>query len=243
MGGELNLAMSGILVLIGAPGAGKGTQARLLEKRHGLPQISTGDIFRALANSNSPLAEEVHVKQTAGELISDDLVIRIVESRTSAPDCSNGYILDGFPRTALQAEMLEDLARDQKHEIGAIFVDIPYDILEKRLTGRRICPVSGETYNIYFKPPKKDGFSDLHPDVKLIQRPDDMPDKIKVRLETYERDTRPIIDYYDQTGRLRRVDGTLEPEKLYTEIEKVLGFNKDISLAHTAADGVGKSEL
>ncbi|MGH9898250.1 MAG: adenylate kinase family protein [Pyrinomonadaceae bacterium] len=235
--------MSKIVVLIGAPGAGKGTQARLLEERRGLPQISTGDIFRALAKSNSPLAEEVRIKQTAGELVSDDLVIRIVADRTSASDCRNGYVLDGFPRTAPQAEMLEGLARDQQHEINAVFVDVPPDILEKRLTGRRTCPVSGEIYNIYFKPPKKEGYSDLYPDVQLIQRPDDMPDKIKVRLEAYERDTRPIIDYFKQTGRLERVDGTLEPEMLYREIEKTLGLDKYAWMERPATGLAGKNKI
>src|ERR1043166_6655555 len=138
--------MSKIIVMMGAPGAGKGTQARLLQERLGLPQIPPGDIFRALAKADTPLAAEVHALQVQGRLIPDDLVIRVVEERTNQPDCRHGYILDGFPRTIVQAEMLEKLAAAQEHEIRAILVDVPFDILEQRTTGRRTCPVCGEIY-------------------------------------------------------------------------------------------------
>jgi adenylate kinase len=214
--------MSKIVVLMGAPGAGKGTQARLLQERLGLPQISTGDIFRALAQADTPLAVEVHAVQAAGHLIPDDLVVRVVEERTSQSDCRNGYILDGFPRTTVQAEMLERLAAAQGHKIQAIFVDVPFDILEKRTTGRRICPVCGEIYNIYFRPPQVDEVCDLHPAARLVQRADDTAEKIRVRLLTYEQETRPLLDYYERTERLRRVDGTHAPEAIYAEIETLV---------------------
>src|SRR5882672_10283626 len=128
--------MSKIIVLMGAPGAGKGTQARLLQQRLGLPQISTGDMFRALAETQTPLAEEVRAIQQAGKLIPDKLVIRVVEDRTAKDDCRNGYILDGFPRTAAQAGMLEALASRQQKTLSAILIDVPLDLLEKRMTGR-----------------------------------------------------------------------------------------------------------
>lgn len=214
--------MPKIIVLMGAPGAGKGTQARLLQERKGLPQISTGDMFRALAKSETALAEEVRAVQEAGTLISDDLVIRVVEERTGKPDCRNGYVLDGFPRTTAQATMLENLAFEQGHEILAILVDVPFELLEKRATGRRSCPVCGEIYNIYFKPPVKEGVCDLHPDAQLIHRSDDTSEKIRVRLETYEQQTRPLLDYYEASRRLRRVDGASEPEAIYAEIEKLV---------------------
>src|SRR6185436_18884495 len=133
--------MSKIILLMGAPGAGKGTQARLLQERRALPQISTGDIFRALAQTQSSLADEVRAIQQAGCLIPDDLVIRVVEERTSRPDCERGYVLDGFPRTAAQAEILEGLAARQGKSLVAILIDVPSELLEKRMTGRRICPV------------------------------------------------------------------------------------------------------
>lgn len=214
--------MSKIIVLMGAPGAGKGTQARLLQERTGLPQISTGDIFRALAESDTPLARDVRVIQQSGKLISDDLVIRVVEERTSKDDCRRGYIFDGFPRTTVQAEMLEHLATRQGHEITAILIDVPSELLFKRLTGRRTCPVCGEIYNVYFKPPVVENRCDLHPEVQLAHRADDAADKIRVRLEMYEKATSPLLDYYQSTKRLHRIDGTLEPEDIYTAVEKVL---------------------
>ena len=208
--------MSKIIVLMGAPGAGKGTQARLLQERLGLPQISTGDMLRALA------AEDIHTTQASGRLIPDDVVIEMVRKRTSSADCKNGYVLDGFPRTTAQAEMLEELARQQGNSIQAIFVDVPYEVLHQRLTGRRTCPICGEIYNIYFKPPLNDNRCNLHPQQELTYRSDDAPEKIRVRLETYERETAPLLDYYDRSGRLRNVDGTKSPEEIYSQIEKLI---------------------
>jgi len=215
--------MSKIIVLMGAPGAGKGTQARLLQERRGLPQISTGDIFRALSKSDSPLAEEVRGVLASGRLVTDELVVRLVEERTAEEDCRGGYILDGFPRTTAQAEMLERLAAAQGHEIVAALVDVPFDVLEKRLTGRRTCPVCGEIYNVHFKPPKSDEVCDLHPEARLTRRADDNAETIQTRLATYERDTRPLLDYYEGTGRLRRVEATRDPETIYAEIERAVG--------------------
>jgi adenylate kinase len=215
--------MAAIIVLIGAPGAGKGTQARLLQERMGLPQISTGDIFRSLAEANTPLANEVREIQQAGRLIPDQIVIRVVEERTSQDDCRNGYILDGFPRTAAQAEMLEHLAERQGNGIKAILIDVPTELLMKRLTGRRTCSVCGEIYNIYFKPPKFDNRCDLHPERELLHRADDAPEKIQVRLETYASETAPLLNYYERSNRLHRIDGTREVEKIYADVQRVLG--------------------
>jgi len=217
--------MANIIVLMGAPGAGKGTQARLLQERLGLPQISTGDIFRALAQTSTPLAEEVRAIQQAGRLIPDELVIRVVEDRTAQDDCRNGYVLDGYPRTAAQAEMLEELAVRQGKKLSAILIDLPEGLLERRMTGRRSCPICGEIYNVYFKLPKFDNKCDLHPEAELTRRADDRPEKVRVRLETYHRETAPLLEYYESTGRLHRVDGTQEPEAIYTAIENIL--NRD----------------
>ena len=214
--------MPTIIVLMGAPGAGKGTQARLLQERMNLPQISTGDMFRALAEADTPLADEVRAIQQAGLLIPDNVVIRVVEERTSQNDCRNGYILDGFPRTAAQAVTLEELAARQGNEIKAILIDVPTQLLARRLTGRRNCPICGEIYNIYFKPPKIDNRCDLHPEVELVQRTDDAQEKIRVRLETYETETAPLLDYYARSNRLHRIDGTRELEDIYTEIQRVI---------------------
>ena len=214
--------MSKIIVLMGAPGAGKGTQARLLQERLNLPQISTGDMFRALAQSDTPLAAEVRAVQAAGKLISDDLVIRVVQERTARDDCKHGYVLDGFPRTPAQAAMLEKLAAEQGKKIVAISVDVPFEMLKKRAVGRRSCPICGEIYNIYFKPPINDEMCDAHPETRLTKREDDAADKIKVRLTTYEEQTRPLIDYYEQSNRLHRVDGTQKPETVNEEIKRII---------------------
>jgi adenylate kinase len=215
--------MSKIIVLMGAPGAGKGTQARLLQERRGLPQISTGDMFRALLKTETPLAGELRPILKAGTLVPDELTVRIVRERTAQADCRAGYVLDGFPRTTAQAGMLEGLASEQGHELIAVLVDVPFDILEKRTTGRRSCPVCNEIYNVYSKPPKADNVCDNHPDVQLNHRADDYPETVKTRLETYERQTQPLLEYYEGGGRLRRVDGSRDVEAIYEDVEKAVG--------------------
>jgi len=214
--------MSKIIVLIGAPGAGKGTQARLLQERLQLPQISTGDIFRALKNAQTPLAREVRELMDAGQLVPDELTIRLVRERTEQEDCKRGYILDGFPRTPAQAASLDKLAAEQGKQIIPIFIDVPEDLLLKRITGRRICPICGEIYNLYFKPPQYDNRCDLHPEAELVLRADDNLDTVKARLVTYEAVTRPLLDYYDAAGLLRTVEGSREPEAIYRDIEQLV---------------------
>jgi adenylate kinase len=189
-------------------------------------------MFRALAETRTPLAEEVRAIQQAGKLIPDELVIRVVEDRTAKEDCRNGYILDGFPRTAAQAEMLENLAARQRKKLSAILIDVPLDLLEKRMTGRRSCPVCGEIYNLYFRPPKVDNKCDRHPDTELTQRADDRQEKVRVRLETYERETAPLLNYYQRTRRLHRVNGTQSPEEIYADIERIL--NNEVVRANPA---------
>jgi adenylate kinase len=219
---QLTTVMSKIIVLIGAPGAGKGTQARILQERKGWPQVSTGDMFRALKNADTPLAREVQAIMAAGQLVSDDLTVRIVEERANQPDCAGGYILDGFPRTAPQAEKLEDLAAAQGKQIQAVLVDAPLDVLEKRLTGRRSCPVCGEIYNVYFKPPQVEGRCDAHPEAALDHRKDDTVETVKQRLATYEAQTRPLLDYYAASNRLQSVDGTRSLEEVYADLERAV---------------------
>ena len=208
--------MSKIIVLMGAPGAGKGTQARLIQERLGLPQISTGDMLRALT------AQDIHTTQASGRLVSDDFVINMVRERTAKEDCRNGYVLDGFPRTIAQAEKLEELAVEQAKTLQAILIDVPTQVLEKRLTGRRMCPIGNETYNIYFKPPRRDNVCDAHDGVDLEQRADDALDLVQVRLETYARQTAPVIDYYKKNGRLEAVNGEQDAEQIYANLNRLL---------------------
>jgi adenylate kinase len=203
---------------MGAPGAGKGTQARLLQERLHLPQISTGDIFRALKTAQTSLAQEVRDIMERGQLVPDELTIRLVRERTAQDDCRDGYILDGFPRTPAQADTLKRLAAEQGHSIVAVLIDVPFDILEKRMTGRRNCPVCGEIYNIYFKPPRNDNVCDLHPEAELVHRADDNAETVKARLATYDAQTRPLIDYYKRAGLLRTVDGTGKAEEIYQNL-------------------------
>lgn len=207
---------------MGAPGAGKGTQARLLHERLNLPQISTGDMFRALKDAQTPLAAEVKALMAAGQLVPDNVTIRVVRERTAQDDCKNGYILDGFPRTPAQAAMLEQLAAEQRKKIQAIEIEVPRELLAKRMVGRRNCPVCGEIYNIYFKPPKVDNVCDLHPQAQLNHRSDDNPGTVQARLTTYEEQTRPLLDYYKGANLLHVVDGAREPEVIYRDIEKIV---------------------
>jgi adenylate kinase len=162
----------------------------------------------------------------SGKLISDDLTVRVVHERTGREDCRQGYILDGFPRTTAQAAMLEKLAVEQGKKIQAILVDVPLEQLEKRMTGRRNCPVCNEIYNIYFKPPQRDNVCDFHPDTQLNHRADDKVETIQSRLVTYEDNTRPLLDYYEASHRLRRVDGTREPEAIYADVEGIVTSDK-----------------
>ena len=153
--------MSKIIVIIGAPGAGKGTQSRLLCEKYGYPQISTGDILRAMARDDTDLGRTVKETMAAGRLVSDEILADVISSRTSRPDCDNGYILDGYPRTLNQAHQLEELASKQGKQIRLARIVVSEDVLFKRMTGRRACPVCGEIYNIYFRPPKVDGVCDV----------------------------------------------------------------------------------
>jgi len=218
--------MSNISVLIGAPGAGKGTQARLLRERLGISHISTGDMFREIQNAETPLAKEVKEILASGKLMPDEITYEMVKERTAREDCADTYILDGFPRTPRQAEMLEELAKEQGKLIDAILIEVPFEDLEKRLTGRRSCPTCGEIYNIHYKPSKVDGYCDIHPDAALVHRRDDNEEKVKVRLETYEENTKPLLDYYARSGRLKKIDGTSEPSKIYKKLEGLVAVNK-----------------
>lgn len=214
--------MNKIIVLIGAPGAGKGTQARLLEERRGIPQISTGDMFREMRTLDTPLAREVQEIMASGKLISDDVTFKIVQDRTSRDDCRNGYILDGYPRTAVQADQLEALAAEQTKVIQAIEIDVPNAELMRRLTGRRSCPICGEIYNIYSKPPAVENHCDVHPDAELVHRADDNEESVSTRLETYDEQTKPLIAYYQNSGRLQKVDGRGKLEEIYSALDKLI---------------------
>lgn len=207
--------------MMGAPGAGKGTQSRLLSEKFGYPQISTGDILREMSQAETSLGHHLKVTLASGNLVSDEVLTEVILERTSKADCLKGYILDGFPRTLKQAELLECLAKKQGHEVLLVRVTVHKDTLLKRLTGRRLCPKCGEIYNIYFKPPQEDNVCDLD-GTQLTQRSDDTEDKVGVRLHAYIESTTPLFDYYKQTGRLIVIDGERPVEEIFQDLSKML---------------------
>jgi adenylate kinase len=210
----------GPIILLGSPGAGKGTQAKLVAKHYSIPHISTGDILRANVALGTELGQKAKAVMERGELVSDDLVTAMVAQRLSHADCKRGFILDGFPRTEAQAEWLDrELASHSGsgRRLVVISVDVSYNQLLQRLTGRRSCPVDGKIYNIYYQPPQQQGVCDLC-GTELVQRKDDTEEVISERLKSYERQTLPLVDYYRRLGRLRRVNGELPVEQVMREI-------------------------
>jgi adenylate kinase len=204
--------MAQILIFLGPPGAGKGTQARVVARELGIPHISTGDILREAARKKTGLGLAAKAKMDKGELVPDDVISPIVEERLSQPDCREGAILDGFPRTIAQAQFLDGmLERTGLGEPLVLNIHVVADSVIKRLTGRRTCQTCGEIYNIYMNPPRQDGICDKDGG-RLIQRADDNEDSIRIRLRAYEEDTLPLIEYYQRKNALREVDGSGEPE-------------------------------
>jgi adenylate kinase len=201
-------------IFLGAPGAGKGTQAREVAKHFGIPQISTGDMLRDAVRRQTPLGLAAKARMEAGDLVPDDVVCGIVQERVGQPDCRNGYILDGFPRTINQAQCVDFMLEAQA--LGKpLVLDIRVDeeLLLKRLTGRRTCSVCGEIYNVNFNPPKVEGICDKDGG-KLLERADDKEETIRQRLEAYHKQTSPLIDYYRAKGVLHEVDGNKDPEAI-----------------------------
>jgi adenylate kinase len=196
------------LILLGAPGAGKGTQANVIKEKFGIPQISTGDMLRAAVKAGTPLGVEAKGYMDAGELVPDALIINLVKERLREPDCANGYLFDGFPRTLPQAEAMKQagVAIDYVLEI-----DVPFDEIIVRMSGRRMHPASGRTYHVKFNPPKVEGKDDVTGE-PLVQRDDDKEETVKKRLEVYCAQTRPLIDYYQQWAQRGAENGLAAPE-------------------------------
>lgn len=210
------------IVLLGAPGAGKGTQAKKLIEKYGIPQISTGDILRKAVADGTPLGKEAKSYMDKGELVPDSVVIGLVKERLGQDDCKKGFILDGFPRNTAQAETLDGVLSEMNMPLQvALSVDVDLDILMKRLTGRRTCKGCGQMFNVYFSPPQKEGVCDKCGG-ELYQRDDDKEETIKKRLEVYEAQTAPLIDYYQGKGILKRVNGEGDIDQIFGEICKIL---------------------
>ena len=180
------------LILLGAPGAGKGTQANFICQKYGIPQISTGDMLRAAVKAGTPLGIEAKKVMDAGGLVSDDLIINLVKERIAQPDCANGFLFDGFPRTIPQAEAMKQAGVKLDYVLE---IDVPFDAIIERMSGRRSHPASGRTYHVKFNPPKAEGVDDITGE-PLVQRDDDKEETVKKRLEVYSQQTRPLVDYY-----------------------------------------------
>jgi adenylate kinase len=212
------------IVLLGAPGAGKGTQAKILIEKYGMPQISTGDLLRAAVAAGTALGKEAKSYMDKGELVPDSVVLGMVEERLKKDDCKKGYILDGFPRNTAQAEALDKMLASLDMSLtAALSVDVPLDDLMKRLTGRRTCKGCGQMYNIYFKAPAKDGICDKCSG-ELYQRDDDKEATIKKRLEVYTAQTEPLIGYYKNKGILKTVSGTGSIDDIFKKVSEALGL-------------------
>ncbi|MBA2176947.1 adenylate kinase [Halobacillus locisalis] len=211
------------LILMGLPGAGKGTQAEKIVEKYDIPHISTGDMFRLAIKEGTALGKEAKSYMDKGELVPDEVTIGIVRERLSKPDCQKGFLLDGFPRTIAQAEALENLLNDMNESLDYVLhIDVPKDQLIERLTGRRICPTCGATYHVVFNPPEVDGKCD-HDGSELIQREDDQPETVKTRLEVNVEQAQPLLDFYRDKGYLVSFEGDKDINDVFNNIDEKLG--------------------
>jgi adenylate kinase len=209
------------IVLLGMPGAGKGTQAARIRDEFGLPHISTGDMFRAAAAMGTALGAKVKGYLDSGMLVPDDVTIEVVRERLSQPDAANGFLLDGFPRTLAQAEALDAMLRDLGRDLSAaLYIHVPQEVLLSRMTGRRICRKCGATYHVVFQPPKQEGVCDRCGG-ELYQRSDDTEEAVKTRLQQYAH-TAPLVEYYRKRELLRQVDGQRPIDEVYAQVRAIL---------------------
>ena len=211
------------IVMLGAPGAGKGTQAKMIVEKYHIPQISTGDIFRANIKNGTELGKKAKTYMDQGMLVPDELVVDLVVDRLAKEDCADGYVLDGFPRTIPQAEALtEALAKNGEKLDFAVDVEVPDENIVNRMAGRRACVACGGTYHIVYNPTKEEGICDACGG-ETVLRDDDKPETVQKRLEIYHEQTQPLIDYYKEQGILRTVDGTADMADVFAEIVGILG--------------------
>ncbi|MFC0559054.1 adenylate kinase [Halalkalibacter alkalisediminis] len=210
------------LILMGLPGAGKGTQAERIVEEYNIPHISTGDMFRAAIKGETELGLKAKSFMDAGELVPDEVTIGIVRERLTKEDCQSGFLLDGFPRTVAQAEALEELLTSMERKIDYVLnVEVPEKLLLDRLTGRRVSPTSGRTYHVIFNPPKTEGVCDVDGS-ELIQRDDDKPETVKKRLEVNQAQAQPLVDFYTEKGYLREINGDQDINKVFEDIDQLL---------------------
>ncbi|MEL3973448.1 adenylate kinase [Rossellomorea oryzaecorticis] len=211
------------IVLMGLPGAGKGTQAEKIVEKYGIPHISTGDMFRAAIKDGTELGLKAKSFMDNGDLVPDEVTIGIVRERLSKEDCGKGFLLDGFPRTVAQAEALENILTDLGKKMNYVInIDVDKDILMGRLTGRRICKECGATYHLVFNPPKEEGVCDRCGG-ELYQRADDNEETVQNRLDVNIKQTQPLLAYYEDKGYLKNIDGQQDIDKVFADIDVLLG--------------------
>lgn len=211
------------IIMLGAPGAGKGTQAKMIADKYAIPHISTGDIFRANIKNGTALGTEAKKYMDQGLLVPDELTVKILLDRVSNEDCKNGYVLDGFPRTIPQAEVLDKALVELGDSIDfALDIDVPDEAIIRRMSGRRACVACGATYHIENVPPKKDGICDKC-ESELILRDDDKAETVKKRLDVYHDQTQPLIEFYSNKGVLKSIDGTKDLDSIFGAIVSILG--------------------
>ena len=211
------------IIMLGAPGAGKGTQAKMIAEKYSVPHVSTGDIFRANIKNGTELGKEAKKYMDQGLLVPDELTVKILLDRVAQDDCKNGYVLDGFPRTIPQAQVLDKALSELDDAIDyAINVDVPDENIIRRMGGRRACLTCGATYHVEHIPSKKEGICDACGS-ELVLRDDDKPETVKNRLDVYHKQTQPLIDFYEAKGILKSVDGTVPMEDVFAAITEILG--------------------
>ena len=211
------------IVLLGPPGAGKGTQAELIVKKYGIPQISTGDIFRANIKNGTELGLKAKAFMDKGDLVPDELVVDLVKDRIGQEDCADGFMLDGFPRTVFQAEELDKIMEAAGLKIHSVLnIDVKPEKLVKRIAGRRVCKACGATYNVDYKPPVKDGVCDKCGG-EVYQRADDTEETVQNRIKVYFSQTAPLIDYYEKSGVIVNIDGDQAEDAVFAQITGALG--------------------
>ena len=218
----------GPVILLGPPGAGKGTQAKRLVDRYGIPQISTGDLLRENVAAGTALGKQAKAIMERGELVSDNLVVAMVQERLERPDCKQGFVLDGFPRTVAQAEWVDGFLKQRPGgwpPLVVVNIQVDYNQLLRRLTGRRSCPTCGRIYNVYFQPPRVAGICDVDGSA-LITRKDDAEEVVSERLKAYEKQTLPLVDYYRRQGRLREVDGDRPVDEVTAAIFRAIEHDR-----------------
>src|SRR5699024_9819431 len=211
------------LILMGLPGAGKGTQAEKINEKYNIPHISTGDMFRLAIKEGTELGKQAKEYMDQGALVPDQVTIGIVKERLSKDDCKDGFLLDGFPRTIAQAEALQNIMQELNEDIDYVVnVDVPEEKLVERLTGRRVCPTCGTTYHVIYNPPKEDGKCDKDGS-ELIQRDDDKPETVKKRLSVNLEQEKPLLDFYNEKGYLITVNGDQDINDVFRDIQAKIG--------------------